>query len=315
MNISVIVPLYNKEQTILRAINSAIHQTFQPKEIIIVDDGSTDKSIEIIRTINDKNIKVIQQSNSGVSAARNKGIENSNGDWIALLDADDEWMPEYLNSINNLHNKYPACDVLATSYIMRNEHSEDSNITINKLNFSECGIVENYFKVASNSSPFIWTSAVVVNRAALIEVGCFPVGIKSGEDLLTWAKLAIKYQIAYCKVPLAIYYLNSPDLTRKERNRSLLKNNRTVLSEFIKMKDHVDQKVKSDYFHYIAEWEKICASHYFQTGEKIPALQSTLKSIWLRPLKLKTYLYLSFLFLPIKIINRLYSKIGTNTGV
>lgn len=88
---SIIIPLYNKAHTIINTLNTVFNQTCQDFEIIIVNDGSTDNSLQLIRqNFNDKRIKIINQENAGVSAARNKGIQESQGDWISFLDGDDE---------------------------------------------------------------------------------------------------------------------------------------------------------------------------------------------------------------------------------
>ena len=99
---SVIIPLYNKQDYITRTINSVLNQTYQNFEIIVVDDGSTDKSLSVVKTIKDKRIKVFSQKNLGVSNARNKGIKQSKGNYIAFLDADDEFLPRYLD-LRNIH--------------------------------------------------------------------------------------------------------------------------------------------------------------------------------------------------------------------
>ena len=98
--ISVIIPLYNKAHTIVNTLNSVFNQTYQNFEVIIVDDGSTDNGIKIIlQNYTDERIRIISQKNAGVSAARNKGIDEAKGEWIAFLDADDEWLPNYLEEV------------------------------------------------------------------------------------------------------------------------------------------------------------------------------------------------------------------------
>ncbi|MDM5272778.1 glycosyltransferase family A protein, partial [Sulfurovum sp. zt1-1] len=111
---SVVIPLYNKEQYIAKTLESVLLQTFQEYEIIVVDDGSTDKSTFEVKRYNDNRIRLIQQENAGVSAARNRGIEEANYDLIAFLDADDEWLPNHLQELINLRIDYPECEVFAT---------------------------------------------------------------------------------------------------------------------------------------------------------------------------------------------------------
>jgi len=106
MNISVVIPTYNRGYIISRAIDSVLKQTYLPNEIIVVDDGSTDNTNEILKSYRSR-INCIWQKNSGVSASRNTGIEKASGQWIALLDSDDEWLPEKLenNSKFSVQNK------------------------------------------------------------------------------------------------------------------------------------------------------------------------------------------------------------------
>lgn len=105
--ISVIIPLYNKEMIIERTINSVLQQSLKDFEIIIVDDGSTDKSLSIIKSIDDKRIRIIEQKNGGPSKARNTGIRNAQTNWLYFIDADDEMLPSTLEKFWLYINKYP----------------------------------------------------------------------------------------------------------------------------------------------------------------------------------------------------------------
>ncbi len=91
--VSVIIPTYNRASVILRAVESVLNQTYRDLECIVVDDGSTDNTLDILNTLSDSRLKIIKSENRGVSAARNLGFHHSNGQWIALLDSDDEWLP------------------------------------------------------------------------------------------------------------------------------------------------------------------------------------------------------------------------------
>ena len=93
---SIVIPLYNKELSISNTIQSVLDQTFQNFEIVIVNDGSTDNSVKEVEEFDDKRIRLIHQKNQGVSAARNRGIEEAKYEWVAFLDADDLWMKEHL---------------------------------------------------------------------------------------------------------------------------------------------------------------------------------------------------------------------------
>ncbi len=205
--ISVVIPLYNKQGMVARTLRSVLAQTFRDFEVVIVDDGSTDGSVEEARSVHDGRIHIVSQQNAGVSAARNRGISEARYDLIAFLDADDEWHPTYLETQYNLYKKYPDCAVFACNYEFRDAGSE--KVIMPRLNMGKlagvCGVLDDYFDVASTSDPPLWTSAVMVRKDMMQSVGCFPVGVKSGEDLLTWARIACRGGIAYCRKPLAIY--------------------------------------------------------------------------------------------------------------
>lgn len=204
--ISVIIPLYNKAPYIASTLQCVLQQTYTHYEIVVVDDGSTDDGVTKVKSVKDDRIRIVQQKNGGVSAARNRGIAEACGEYVAFLDADDEWRPDYLQTQMDLVLKYPQCDVFASNYEFRNVEGKVTNTIINKLPFEGTdGVLDNYFEVASCSHPPLWTSAVMVRKAAIQSIGGFPVGIKSGEDLLTWARLAVKYQIAYSTKALSTF--------------------------------------------------------------------------------------------------------------
>lgn len=206
--ISVIIPLYNKEHQIANTLHSVLRQTFQNFEIVVVDDGSTDGSVQEVEKVNDNRIRIVRQKNAGVSAARNKGVKEAHYDLVAFLDADDEWKSNYLETQYNLFLKYPQCNVYACGYEFCDSNGIISNTIIRKLAFQgEDGVLNNYFEVASCSNPPLWTSAIVVKKKAIVNIGDFPIGVKSGEDLLTWARLAVHNKIAYSKKKKAVYRL------------------------------------------------------------------------------------------------------------
>lgn len=203
---SIIIPLYNKEGLIRKTLETVFGQTYPDFEVIVVNDGSTDGSIkEIEENYNDPRLRIINQKNSGVSAARNRGIDEAKGEYIAFLDADDEWLPCYLENKKKLIERYPHAIVYASNYEFRKTDGSKRMPLLRGLPFSgDTGIMDNYFEVASHSDPPLWTSAVVVRKEAFKDIR-FPLGIKSGEDLLTWARLATIGKIAWSAEVAAIY--------------------------------------------------------------------------------------------------------------
>lgn len=205
--VSVVMPLFNKEKEVARAISAVLAQSMPDFDLIVVDDGSTDSGPEIVRGYRDPRIRLVSQANAGVSAARNRGIELARAGLIAFLDADDEWRPVFLMTVLDLALKYPECAVFATSYYIANTKTGTRRAVLRGLppNFEE-GILQRYFQVASQSDPPLWSSAIAVRCAAIHAIGGFPIGVATGEDLLTWAKLAVEYKIAYSIAPLATFW-------------------------------------------------------------------------------------------------------------
>lgn len=193
-----------------RALVSIVAQDFRDYEIVVVDDGSTDGSGDVVsRFVSEQGIagvRVITQPNAGVAAARNRGIAEARGEYVAFLDADDEWKPGHLVALHSLAMRYPQCNVFATNYENLMADGRTVPNMLRHLPFDgDTGIIDNYFVMAAESNPPLWTSAVMASTDALRAVEGFPEGIKSGEDLLTWARLAVKGEIAYCRESSAVY--------------------------------------------------------------------------------------------------------------
>lgn len=115
--ISVVIPLYNKEPIIEKSLFSVLSQDYDDFEVIVVNDGSTDKSAEIVKGISDPRIRLIEQTNGGPSKARNTGVQNAKGEWIVFLDADDEFLPAALSKFHSLIQKYPNVGMFGCSYV------------------------------------------------------------------------------------------------------------------------------------------------------------------------------------------------------
>ena len=214
--ISVIIPLYNCEKFIKRSINSVLRQTVKEFEIIVVDDGSTDKGPEIVKDMDSSVIRLIRQENQGVSCARNRGIKESRYELVAFLDADDEWDTDHLETIMYLYNKYPQCGVFAASYRM----SVGNNIIYPEFSpeipFKDDGILYNYYEVASGSNLPINSNTYAVRKSIIESIGGYPTGIPSGEDILTIARLNAVCDFAYTTKATSTYYLHN-ETVKSER--------------------------------------------------------------------------------------------------
>lgn len=301
--ISVVIPLFNKESQIERTLRAVLKQSYSDFEIVIVNDGSTDLSVEKVKRFDDKRIRLINKENGGVSSARNKGIEEAKGDYIAFLDADDEWNEDYLDVQHLLAEKYPECDIFATDYIFKDAKGNVSDTIIRKLQLSgEDGIVDNYFEICSCSHPLITSMSVMIKREAIMSIGGFPKGIKSGEDLLTWARLVCKYKLAYSKKKCAIYnlgegyeYTNLPPRKQDEGDPV-----GKTLKQLLAIYPH-----KVGLKSYISRWHKMRASVALRYNERIETIQETCKALFYDLGKTEVYPFLFLPLLPKFIIKRI----------
>jgi glycosyltransferase involved in cell wall biosynthesis len=203
---SVIMPLYNKEQEVLTTIPSVLNQTFTDFELLVINDGSTDLSVQVVEKFDDPRISIVSQENAGVSAARNTGVRLAQSELIVFIDADDLWHPDFLATIIALRNDYPQARWFATGYeIVHPEKGRSLSTLKGPAKKFRRGILSNYFGVGACSDPPVWSSATAVMRDAIQAIGGFPVGIGSGEDLLTWARLAVRFPLAYEARSLAVF--------------------------------------------------------------------------------------------------------------
>lgn len=207
---SVIIPLYNKSSYIDKALHSLINQTFQNFEVIIVDDGSTDGSVQRVeelfqsQSLLPDKYKLIKQPNQGVSTARNNGVKLAVYDFIAFLDADDWWSPEYLENMKQLIEKYPEAGIYASSYYK----VKYGKITPARIGVDD-GFLEgliNYFQVYAKTLWMpVWTGATIIKKAIFEELEGFKPQLKLGEDFDLWVRVAEKYPVAFINKPLAFY--------------------------------------------------------------------------------------------------------------
>ena len=216
MKFSVIIPLYNKAPYVRKALESVCAQTYRDYELIVINDGSTDNSAivadEYLKATDGIDYQIINQPNAGVSAARNNGVAQSHGDYLAFLDADDWWEPTYLERMAQLINDYPDAGLYACNYIYYKPGKTHValNIPTGYINYPKT-----YYE--SDAMP-VCTCATIIPRQVYDEMGGFPLGIKLGEDFLLWSKIALRYPVAFLKEPLAWYNNDVPATLRATRN-------------------------------------------------------------------------------------------------
>ena len=194
MNISVIIPTFNRRQTLDRAIDSILSQTYQPYEIIVVDDGSTDGTADWL-SANYSSLQIIQQSNKGVSSARNTGINSARGDWIALLDSDDEWLPDKLEiQVKLLQNNEEL------RFCHTNEIWIRNGVRINQMKKHQ-KYGGNIFKKCLDICR-ISPSSSLFHTSVIKDVGLFDESLDVCEDYDLWLRITAKYPVLFLDQPL-----------------------------------------------------------------------------------------------------------------
>lgn len=201
---SVVIPLYNKEKYIRATVESVLAQDYKDFEIIIVNDGSTDASLNKIKDISDARVKIINQDNAGVGAARNNGMSHANFEWIAFLDGDDLWAPNHLSEIKKVISMCPTARMVATNY-----KSFYTDLVLSDTDELEAKIsLIDYFL-----QPIVWTSATAINKKYVFEtLGGFS-DYSNGEDLEYWVRIALDYPVAISNRVTAYYRLATGGIT------------------------------------------------------------------------------------------------------
>ncbi|SDG57635.1 glycosyltransferase family 2 protein [Psychroflexus sediminis] len=193
---SVVIPLYNKENYILNTLNSVLQQDFIDFEIIIVNDGSTDESANKLKSITDSRLKIITQENLGVPLARNKGISEANGMYIALLDADDYWYPHHLRSLKELIELFPSAGLYGDRYEIRLQNKTTRLARIPGYAKNEPLLIQDYF-AESLADPILWTSASAFKKEVFYEIGKFDPDLRTAQDLDFFIRGALKFPVAF----------------------------------------------------------------------------------------------------------------------
>ncbi|WP_242155302.1 glycosyltransferase family 2 protein [Aestuariivivens sediminis] len=202
---SIVIPLFNKVDYIYDTLTSVLNQSFQDFEVIIVNDASTDGSIDIVKSFKDPRIKIYEQENQGASVARNYGIEQAESDFIALIDADDIWYQDHLEELIKLINTFPESGLFCNNYEIKRS---DQVITPAKFNFKyygDCLIIEDYFK-SSIINSVAWTSSSCFKKEIFNEIGRFDINLRTGQDIDLWIRIALKFEVAFNPKTTVLYH-------------------------------------------------------------------------------------------------------------
>ena len=268
--VSVIIPNYNYENFIVRTVESVFSQTYKNFEIVVVDDGSNDNSIKVLNTFGNK-IKIIEQENAGVSAARNNGVKNSTGDYIAFLDADDVWLPEKLEKQMKKFETDSETGFVHSS--MKLINSEDKQIG-EICNGMEGQVSEEFLRFKKGVVVGAGSTGVV-KREIFNEIGGFDSRLSTAADWDFCYRIAKKYKIGFVEEPLVLYLIHDSNM---HSNISVMESD--MMLGFEKAFSASPSQDKNDCY---SNLHLTLAGSYFQSKKYADFLRHSFKSIWLKP--------------------------------
>lgn len=267
--VSVIIPAYNRAHLVMRAINSVLNQTFQDFEIIIVDDASRDNTEELVRGIHDKRIFYIQhEKNRGGSAARNTGIKQARGEYIAFLDSDDEWLPEKLEKQLKVFEQSTNSVGLVYTGIIK-ESKQRRSVHQSRENTAQAILAENY--VGTTSTPLI-------KKECFLKTGLFDETLPSAQDWDMWIRIGQYYEFDFVTEQLVKYYLQDDSITRNREAK--IEAYRIISKKYKNSIKNLPKRVKAEHYFYLGKmfwWRRKlaqCCRYFIKSISTHPALIS-----------------------------------------
>ena len=276
--VSVIIPTYNRSQFLKVAISSVLNQTFQDYEIIIIDDASTDKTQEVVAGFEEKRIKYIRQiQNKGEAVTRNTGIQNSEGEYIAFLDDDDEWLPKKLAlQVKILENSPPRTGLIYTATFLYD--NINNKLVEDRLRFSSHR--GNVYHALMKRNFVGAASSVLIKRKCVEKIGLFDTAIAYGLDYDYWIRISKQFDFDCIAESLVKYRIHNSRLSsnielRAQGAQDLAKKyGKTIISNKYWRSIYIDLGVT------------LC-----NKGEMRKGINALLRSIWYYPLKKCNYFY------------------------
>lgn len=242
---SIVIPLYNKAPFIAKTIRTVQAQRCPEFEVVVVDDGSTDGSgaIALEAMTGDARFRYLRVDNGGVSAARNRGAAVTSRPWLVFLDADDEWLPDFLLGVRDAIERRPDAVLISTNYLVRDHRGERA------LDFDTDALESDdypFFDWALRFGSPIWTSATVVRRSAFNQVGGFATSMNMGEDVHLWVRMLQQGRYAFVHRPLAVYDRGDPaSLSHSVSEKAL--SSRESLIRFLGEQPHVPSTYRDEF--------------------------------------------------------------------
>jgi glycosyltransferase involved in cell wall biosynthesis len=222
--VSAIVPLYNKSRTILRSIRSIQCQTLTDIEIIVVDDGSSDDGVSLVESVKDERIKIVRQANSGPGAARNCGLRLAKAEYVAFLDADDEWLPGFLEHALGVMAKNQECAAFVGTYKKVAEGCQPSD-TLSQGELGTCQLLR-ADEAHRADVPFILcrfhSVSTMFKRSVVSNLGGFydREHASYGEDVYLWIRIALGFSVVHSSYVCGVYHMDDSELGQHSGRRS-----------------------------------------------------------------------------------------------
>jgi len=213
--ISVVIPAYNAARYVAEAVDSVLAQSLPPREVIVVDDGSTDDTEAVVRRFQDR-VRYVRQPNGGSAAARNRGIREARGELIALLDADDVWFPEKLKKQWECLRDHPEAGLVHTNFYYCDENGDERVLgVLGRERVGRC------YEIMFQDNG-INNSTTLIRRECFDRVGLFDESFKTCQDYDLYLRMSRYYEFAFLDEPLAVYRRHDSNITND--NSRMLKN-------------------------------------------------------------------------------------------
>lgn len=236
--VSAVIPAYNTERYLRRAIESVLAQSYRPLECIVIDDGSTDRTGEIARSFGER-VRYVAQLNSGASAARNAGIEAARGEYIAFLDADDYWLDTKLEHQMRVLAAHPGLRLISTQWTWLPSATDPEVTDFKGPAFDPAAVQLMPGWESLLRDPYLGTPTVIVETAAARACGGFDTTLRSAEDVDFFLRVCDDKPYVVLKQPLLGYQLRAGSLTRTESGHRF---NLEVLDRFSRLRPDVPER-------------------------------------------------------------------------
>ncbi|MCE7054131.1 glycosyltransferase family 2 protein [Algoriphagus sp. AGSA1] len=301
---SVIIPLYNKAPYIQRALDSVLNQSFKDYEIIVVNDGSTDGGEEIVSKVYGDKVKLIHQNNQGVSAARNTGITVAHFDYIAFLDADDSWHPDYLLFVSTVIKRNRDVGIIGCHY---DPYQLEINPVLNYFSLDQ------YFKRAKRNVGF-FTSATVIKKVFFDTNPGFDPQLKLGEDIDVWLRASLFFGDGIYIQNTLVFYGQEDDYRATQKNHHIENSlifkiiNPDYYSSAIKDSDCTE----SEFINFRDAWVYMSLYQYYPLDSNLDSIQDMLKQMQSRYMLVRACYQLPFFTLQWFFRNKNFSNLFRN---